>query len=204
MGDPFFTKEKCDRCGGDLSGGRIMSMYNEDCICMECKAKERQRADYAEAQRIELEQVKQGNTNFPGIGYKEDNQMGGRGGGSGRGGGAAGSGASSRQGEEWKGVINQSALRAYTHGFKSTSEPTEAKAFDGEMRALKAEISKNPAKAAEIAQKKYDQSKAEFDNLMNQGAREAGGFKAIQEKRSVAYGKMRAAEFLIWSVKGGN
>lgn len=89
MGDPFFTKEKCDRCGGDLSGGRIMSMYNEDCICMECKAKERQRVDYTEAQRVELEQVKQGNTHFPGIGYKEDDQMGGRGGGSGRGGGAS-------------------------------------------------------------------------------------------------------------------
>ena len=130
--------------------------------------------------------------------------LGGRGCGSGRGGGASGGGASTHQGEEWKGVINQSALRAYTHGFKSTSEPTEAKAFDGEMRALKAEISNDPTKAAEIAQKKYDQSKAEFDNLMNQGAREAGGFKAIQEKRSVAYGKMRAAEFLIWSVKGGN
>lgn len=130
--------------------------------------------------------------------------MGGRGGGSGRGGGAAVGGANTHQGEEWKGVVNQSALRAYTHGFKSTSEETEAKAFDVEMRTLKAEISKNPTKVAEIAQKKYDQSNAEFKRLMDSDVRAEGGFKAIQEKRGVAYGKMRAAEFLLWSIKGGN
>jgi hypothetical protein len=38
--DKFFTQEHCDRCGGSLKGGRIMSMYNTDCICMDCKKKE--------------------------------------------------------------------------------------------------------------------------------------------------------------------
>ena len=33
--DKFFTQKHCDRCGNDLSAGRTMSMYNEDCICME-------------------------------------------------------------------------------------------------------------------------------------------------------------------------
>ena len=47
--DKFFTQKYCDRCGADLSGGRIMSMYNEDCICMNCKHKEMQRTDYKEA-----------------------------------------------------------------------------------------------------------------------------------------------------------
>ena len=87
--DDFFRKKHCARCGADLTNGRIMSMYNEDCICLACKEKERQRPDYVEACIAEAEQIKQGNFDFKGIGYKEDNQMGGRGGGSGRGGGGA-------------------------------------------------------------------------------------------------------------------
>ena len=34
MTDNFFSKSCCDRCGGTLENGRIMSMFNEDCICM--------------------------------------------------------------------------------------------------------------------------------------------------------------------------
>lgn len=37
--DRFFTQKHCDRCGGSLDGGRTMSMFNEDCICMECSKK---------------------------------------------------------------------------------------------------------------------------------------------------------------------
>lgn len=69
--DDFFKKRHCDRCGKDLAGGRIMSMYNEDCICMECKAAEEKRADYADARDADAEQVRRGNYNFKGIG-KED------------------------------------------------------------------------------------------------------------------------------------
>lgn len=58
----------CDRCGGSLEGGRIMSMFNEQCICMNCKEKERQRADYNKAVEADHEQIKQGNYNFKGIG----------------------------------------------------------------------------------------------------------------------------------------
>jgi hypothetical protein len=68
--DKFFTQKYCDRCFGDLSGGRIMSMYNEDCICMKCKDAERKRDDYAQARDTEHEQVKNGNMNFKGIGLK--------------------------------------------------------------------------------------------------------------------------------------
>ncbi|MCR5148661.1 MAG: gamma-glutamylcyclotransferase [Eubacterium sp.] len=67
MKDEFFTKKKCDRCGKILSGGRIMSMFNTDCICMKCKEEERKDPDYHKAQEAELEQVKQGNINYPGI-----------------------------------------------------------------------------------------------------------------------------------------
>ena len=69
--DKFFTQEFCDRCGGSLKDGRIMSMYNNDCICMKCKEKERQRADYSDAVKADHDAIKAGNYNFLGIGFKE-------------------------------------------------------------------------------------------------------------------------------------
>ncbi|HZK10461.1 MAG TPA: hypothetical protein VFD08_05260 [Clostridia bacterium] len=44
-----------------------MSMFNEDCICLDCKEKERQDKDYEKAVKAEHEAVKRGNYNFPGI-----------------------------------------------------------------------------------------------------------------------------------------
>jgi len=67
--DKFFIQKYCDRCGGDLSGGRIMSMFNEECICMSCKDKERQREDYQDANEAVREHEKTGDRNFPGIGF---------------------------------------------------------------------------------------------------------------------------------------
>ena len=68
--DKFFTQERCDRCGGSLKGGRIMSMYNEDCICMECKRKEQERSDYRQAVEADHAEIRKGNYNFKGIGLK--------------------------------------------------------------------------------------------------------------------------------------
>ncbi len=65
--DKFFTQEKCDRCGNSLKAGRIMSMYNEDCICMECKDKEKKRQDYNDAVKADIEEIKKGNYNYKGI-----------------------------------------------------------------------------------------------------------------------------------------
>ncbi len=65
--DKFFAQKHCDRCGKDLSKGRTMSMFNEECICLECKEKERQDKDYEKAVKAEHEAVKRGNYNFPGI-----------------------------------------------------------------------------------------------------------------------------------------
>ncbi len=65
--DKFFTQEKCDRCGKSLKDGRIMSMFNEDCICIECKDKETQDIDYKKARDKELEEVRKGNYNYKGI-----------------------------------------------------------------------------------------------------------------------------------------
>lgn len=56
--------------GGFLADGRILSMFNTDCICMKCKAKERMEPDYKKAQEKEMEAVLAGDYNFPGIGLK--------------------------------------------------------------------------------------------------------------------------------------
>ncbi len=66
--DRFFTTKTCDRCGGSLAGGRTMSMFNEQTICMDCAANERTRSDYKKACDAEREAVRAGNRYFKGIG----------------------------------------------------------------------------------------------------------------------------------------
>ena len=65
--DRFFTQKTCDRCCGSLDGGRIMSMYSTECICLACKEKEKARQDYRQAVQAELEEVRKGNMNYKGI-----------------------------------------------------------------------------------------------------------------------------------------
>ena len=57
--DDFFTKSKCDRCGGSLKDGRIMSMFNSECLCIACKKRGMKDPHYKEAQKNELERLKQ-------------------------------------------------------------------------------------------------------------------------------------------------
>ena len=64
MRDRFFEVENCDRCGKMLNGCRIMSMYNQDVLCMDCKDKETQREDYSKAVEADHEQIRRGNYNF--------------------------------------------------------------------------------------------------------------------------------------------
>ena len=67
--------EACARCGAK---GRAMTMskFNTDMICCSgdnnCKQREREHPDYAEADRIENEAVQRGDTNFAGIGKPND------------------------------------------------------------------------------------------------------------------------------------
>lgn len=70
--DRFYTQTACDRCGGSLSEGRTLSMYNRQCICMDCKQKETQRADYAAAVAADHEEIRRGNYDFDGIGLSEE------------------------------------------------------------------------------------------------------------------------------------
>ena len=72
--DKFLSKTKCDRCGGSLEGGRIMSKFNTDCLCLKCKEAERKLPEYEAASLAELEAVREDYKhnrpcNFPGIGY---------------------------------------------------------------------------------------------------------------------------------------
>lgn len=69
--DKFYTQKECDRCGGSLDHGRIMSMYNKDCICKKCKAIEVKRNDYKSALEMDHTEVCKGNYNFAGIGYDD-------------------------------------------------------------------------------------------------------------------------------------
>ena len=66
----FYTQKYCDRCGGSLVNGRIMSTYNTECICMDCKEAERKRSDYEWARDTELKEVIKGNYNFRGVGLR--------------------------------------------------------------------------------------------------------------------------------------
>ena len=65
--DKFFTQKICDRCGRNLDGGRIMSMFNTNCICIPCSEKEKHEKDYDKAVKADHEQIRKGNFNFKGI-----------------------------------------------------------------------------------------------------------------------------------------
>ena len=69
--DDFFTKTKCDRCHGDFNGCRTMSMFNTQVICMTCKEKEQQRADYRKAVEADHAEIRKGNYNYQGIGLDD-------------------------------------------------------------------------------------------------------------------------------------
>jgi len=59
---------KCQRCGKETNT-YIMSMFNTQEICMECKEKEMQDPRYKEARDAEMAAVRSGNYNYKGIGW---------------------------------------------------------------------------------------------------------------------------------------
>lgn len=42
----FGFENNCERCGEKLEDGMVMSMFNMEIICMECKKEEMRRSDY--------------------------------------------------------------------------------------------------------------------------------------------------------------
>lgn len=65
--DMFFTQKHCDRCRGSLEGGRTMSAFSQECICMSCKEKEIKDPEYDKAVEADHKEIKKGNYNFKGI-----------------------------------------------------------------------------------------------------------------------------------------
>lgn len=57
----------CERCGKETLA-HTMSIFNTQTICLDCKDAERLLPTYEEAARAEIEAVKRGDYNFPGIG----------------------------------------------------------------------------------------------------------------------------------------
>jgi hypothetical protein len=58
----------CQRCGKETNT-HIMSMFNTDDICTECKDKEIEHPHYKKALFAEIAEIKNGNYNFKGIGW---------------------------------------------------------------------------------------------------------------------------------------
>jgi hypothetical protein len=61
------NRENCDRCGQPTDGATIMSIFNEDVICMTCKELEKEDPDYKAASIAEMQAVRNGDNNFKGI-----------------------------------------------------------------------------------------------------------------------------------------
>jgi hypothetical protein len=61
----------CDRCYKETLI-TIMSMFNTDVICSDCKRKEREHPDYEKALDADVEAIRGGDYNFKGVGRPTD------------------------------------------------------------------------------------------------------------------------------------
>ena len=57
----------CQRCYKDTNI-TIMSMYNTQILCMDCKEAETKRPDYRAASDADVAEIRKGNFNFKGVG----------------------------------------------------------------------------------------------------------------------------------------
>jgi hypothetical protein len=65
--DKFFARKTCERCHKSLERGRIMSMFNEQCICLECSIAEQKDPDYKKAVEADHAEIRKGNYNYKGL-----------------------------------------------------------------------------------------------------------------------------------------
>jgi hypothetical protein len=61
----------CNRCGKETRV-HIMSMFNTEEICLECKAAEELRPDYKDAVETDNAAIRRGEHNFPGMGLRRN------------------------------------------------------------------------------------------------------------------------------------
>lgn len=73
MSKRLFTDiQTCERCGQTTDGMTIMSMFNTETICMDCKHREQKHPQYEAARAAEWNAIKAGDYNYPGIGLPDD------------------------------------------------------------------------------------------------------------------------------------
>lgn len=65
-------KENCERCCRPTNGKTIMSMFNQQVICLPCKDSEKLHKDYNKASESEIAAYKSGDRNFAGIGLPQE------------------------------------------------------------------------------------------------------------------------------------
>lgn len=65
--DDFFKRKTCERCHKSLVNGRTMSMFNTQCICLECSIKEQNDPAYGEAVKADHAEIRKGNYNYKGL-----------------------------------------------------------------------------------------------------------------------------------------
>lgn len=58
--------QRCERCGRETLA-TIMSMFNTQTICMDCKTEEEKEPGYQQARNAEEAAIRGGDFNFPGI-----------------------------------------------------------------------------------------------------------------------------------------
>ena len=61
----------CERCRGEAFSSTC-SRFNTEQICRPCEEREKAHPEYPRAKARELEAVKRGDYNFPGIGLPDD------------------------------------------------------------------------------------------------------------------------------------
>ncbi len=61
----------CERCETQTQSFTF-SYFNVDRICLECQTRERNHPDFEKARKAELDSIKKGDWNFPGIGKPQD------------------------------------------------------------------------------------------------------------------------------------
>ena len=71
MPDKLLSATKCDRCGGPLNGGRVLSVFSGKVLCLDCKRKECKHPDYQKACDAAHAALNRGDIDFPGIGWPE-------------------------------------------------------------------------------------------------------------------------------------
>ena len=58
---------RCQRCGKETNV-HILSVFNTQDVCLQCKEAEEEHPQYERARKAEDDAVRRGNYNFPGIG----------------------------------------------------------------------------------------------------------------------------------------